>query len=144
VARRLGWPTGAVRWRRRALGLQRRDARAWTPAEDQALGRAWPRGGDELARPALGALTRGAAPAGRQARPDPTATAAPLAARRGPPAAHRLRARADLRHDSTPSTASTSTPRRHRSSTPHGNYRTNKSCGGPSVRAGGRSQLPGE
>src|SRR6266508_1980500 len=33
----------------RALGLQRRGARAWTPAEDQALGRAGPRGGD-LAR----------------------------------------------------------------------------------------------
>jgi hypothetical protein len=49
VARRLGRPAGAVRWRRHALGLQRRGARVWTPTDDQALGRAWPRGG-ELAR----------------------------------------------------------------------------------------------
>jgi hypothetical protein len=49
VARRLGRPAAAVRWRRRALGLQRRGARVWTPTDDQALGRAWPHGGD-LAR----------------------------------------------------------------------------------------------
>jgi hypothetical protein len=51
------------------------------------------------ARAALGALARGAAPAGRQARLGATATAAPLAARRRPPAAHWLRAGADLRRD---------------------------------------------
>jgi hypothetical protein len=28
------------------LGLQRRGARAWTPAEDQELGRVWRRGGE--------------------------------------------------------------------------------------------------
>jgi hypothetical protein len=42
-------PATAVRWRRHLLGLQRQGARAWTPAEDQELGRVWRRGG-ELAR----------------------------------------------------------------------------------------------
>jgi hypothetical protein len=46
VARRLGRPAAAVRWLRHLLGLQRRGARAWTPAEDQELGRVWRRGGE--------------------------------------------------------------------------------------------------